>query len=136
VFIAARSAIEPFDDVPAALEALGSRYVLASFSNGNADLRRIAIGAHFRVSLNAETVGHPKPRPEAFEALAGALGLAPHELLYVGDDPVVDVGGARDAGLRSAWMNRRGHDWPGHAGARPALELRCLAQLVELLSCR
>lgn len=136
VFIAARSAIEPFDDVVPALEALGRRFLLASFSNGNADLRRIAIGAHFRVSLNAESVGHPKPRPEAFAALAGALGLAPRELLYVGDDPVIDVVGARDAGLRSAWMNRRGHDWPDHAGGRPAVELRGLSQLVELLSCR
>ncbi len=135
VFIAARSAIDPYEDVPQALEALGSRYALASFSNGNADLRRIAIGAHFRVSLNAETVGHPKPRAEAFAALSRALGLAPCELLYVGDDPAVDVGGARDAGLRAAWINRRGLSWPDHAGPRAELELRDLAQLAGFLGC-
>ena len=135
VFIDARSTIDPFDDVPQALEALGRRYALASLSNGNADLRRIAIGAHFRVSLNAETVGHPKPRPEAFAALAGALGFAPSELLYVGDDPAVDVAGARAAGLRAAWMNRRGQPWPDAAGCRADLELRDLGQLAELLGC-
>lgn len=133
VFIAARSTIEPYADVPPALEALGRRFALASLSNGNADLRRISIGAHFQVSLNAETVGHPKPRPEAFAALAAALGLPPQQLLYVGDDPVVDVGGARAAGLRAAWMNRRDQPWPDHAGPRAELELRGLAQLVRHL---
>ena len=135
VFIDARSTIDPFDDVPPALEALGRRFVLASFSNGNADLRRVMIGAHFRVSLNAESVGHPKPRREAFAALAGALGFHPCDLLYVGDDPAIDVAGARAAGLRAAWMNRRGLAWPDDAGPRADLELRDLGQLAELLGC-
>lgn len=134
VFIAARSDVEPFPEVPAALETLGRRFALASLSNGNADLRRTAIGAHFRVSLNAEIVGHPKPRPEAFAALGSALGFAPQQMLYVGDDPLADVAGARSAGLHAAWMNRRGAEWPGHAGPPPQLEVNCLGQLERLLS--
>ena len=37
-------------------------------------------------------------------------------MAYVGDDPLNDVQGARAAGWRTVWVNRRGQPWPvGHA---------------------
>ena len=35
-----------------------------------------------------------------------ALGVAPSDAVYVGDDLVLDVQGAQRAGLRAVWMNR------------------------------
>ncbi|MBK6596771.1 MAG: HAD hydrolase-like protein [Proteobacteria bacterium] len=32
--------------------------------------------------------------------------------MYVGDDPHLDVAGARAAGLRTVWMNRSAAPWP------------------------
>lgn len=133
VFIAARSEVQPFDDVVPALELLRSRYVLASFSNGNADLARIPIGTHFALSLNAERVGVAKPHPESFGAVARALGMPPAEILYVGDDPRLDVRGARAAGFRTAWVNREPRAWPPEEGEPGDLEIRHLGELASAL---
>jgi putative hydrolase of the HAD superfamily len=121
VFIAARNEVELFEDVRPALTALGARYAMATFSNGNADLGRIGLDGHFVGVLNAESVGCAKPHPQAFLAAAAALGVAPHEMLYVGDNPHLDVAGARAAGCRAAWVNRIGAGWP--AGLSPEADL-------------
>jgi 2-haloalkanoic acid dehalogenase type II len=104
IFFAARNEVALFPDVRPALEALGSRYELATLTNGNADLGRIGLANLFTVSLNARGVGAAKPDRRCFTRLVGELGLEPHEVLYVGDDPVCDIEGARAAGLRTAWI--------------------------------
>lgn len=133
VFIAARNEVELFDDVLPALTRLGGRYTLATFSNGNADLRRIGIDGHFAGMLNAESVGCAKPRAEAFHAVAAALGVAPREMLYVGDNPHLDVAGARAAGCPAAWVNRVGAVWPEGLGPGAELEVGDLLALAQRL---
>jgi putative hydrolase of the HAD superfamily len=112
VFFAARNELDLFADVRPSLERLRSRYLLATFSNGNADLARIGLADFFVLSLNAEQVGVGKPHPRCFELIAQALRVAPQEIVYVGDDPVLDVEAARAAGLRTAWVNRFDKQWP------------------------
>jgi putative hydrolase of the HAD superfamily len=129
VFIAARHEVTLFDDVAAALQSLSRRYVLATFSNGNADVHRIGLGEHFAVTLNAEKVGHAKPHVAAFQAVADALGMATGDLLYVGDEPRLDVQGARAAGCRSAWINRRRISWPADLEATADLVIEDLLEL-------
>jgi len=113
VFLAARCEVDILPDVRPGLARLQRAFTLASLSNGNADLGRIGLGAAFAVSLNARQIGAGKPDPRCFERLVRDLGLAPGEILYVGDDPWLDVTAARAAGCRSAWMNRRASLWPG-----------------------
>jgi putative hydrolase of the HAD superfamily len=62
--------------------------------------------------LNARSVGAAKPARRCFERLVEELRLEPHEVIYVGDDPLLDVEAARQAGLASAWMNRTHQAWP------------------------
>jgi putative hydrolase of the HAD superfamily len=112
VFLAARCEVTLFPDVPPGLARLKSRYALASLSNGNADLARIGLNHLFSLSLNARQIGAAKPARRCFERLAQELALEPAQVLYVGDDPRLDVLAARAAGLQTAWMNRRGHSWP------------------------
>jgi HAD superfamily hydrolase (TIGR01549 family) len=112
VFLAARNEVELFADVRPALERLARRYPLASLSNGNADLGRIGLEHLFAVSLNARQVGVAKPHRRCFERLAAELALSPAQLLYVGDDALLDVFAARTAGCLTAWMNRRSLPWP------------------------
>ncbi len=133
VFIEARHDVTFFDDVLPALEQLSARYPLATFSNGNADVHRIGIGRHFVATLNAEKVGYAKPRPEAFLAVADSLGLRPDQILYVGDEPRLDVMGSRAAGCRSAWINRRTMSWPSELALTADLEVTDLLQLVDWL---
>jgi FMN hydrolase / 5-amino-6-(5-phospho-D-ribitylamino)uracil phosphatase len=112
VFLAARCEVEILPDVRPALARLKRGFTLASLSNGNADLGRIGLDGAFAVSLNARQIGAGKPDRRCFERLAHELGLTPRAILYVGDDPWLDVHAARAAGCRSAWMNRRASAWP------------------------
>jgi len=112
VFLAARNEVEIFADVRPGLSRLHGRYALASLSNGNADLVCIGLDHLFAVSLNARQIGAAKPQRRCFERLAQELALAPAEIAYVGDDPLLDVAAARAAGLCTVWMNRRGLAWP------------------------
>jgi len=116
VFLAARNEVQLYPDVLPGLARLARRYPLASLSNGNADVGSIGLDQLFGVSLNARQVGVAKPHRRCFERLAAELALRAEEILYVGDDALLDVFAARTAGCASAWMNRRAQPWP------PALE--------------
>jgi putative hydrolase of the HAD superfamily len=118
IFIAARNPLDLFADVRPGLHRLRDRYALATLSNGNADLARIGMADLFSVSLNARGVGAAKPDRRCFERLVADLRLEPQQVIYVGDDPLLDVEAARTAGLATAWMNRTGQTWP--AAVRPA----------------
>jgi HAD superfamily hydrolase (TIGR01549 family) len=54
---------------------------------------------------------HEKPEPEIFAEALRRLGNAkPAETLFVGDNPTMDIHGAGNAGLQTAWV-RRGRKW-------------------------
>jgi FMN hydrolase / 5-amino-6-(5-phospho-D-ribitylamino)uracil phosphatase len=133
VFFAARNEVETFADVRPALARLSGRFALASLSNGNADLVRIGLADLFTVSLNARGIGCAKPDRRVFEALATALALKPLEIAYVGDDPYLDVEGARSAGMHTIWMNRLGTAWPDTV-PRPDLIVRDCTELADRLA--
>jgi putative hydrolase of the HAD superfamily len=132
VFFAARNELDLFADVRPALERLRTRYQLATFSNGNADLARVGLAEFFAVSLNARQVGVGKPHPLCFERISAELRVAPAEIVYVGDDPVLDVEASRAAGLRSAWVNRFDQQWPDTLAPADFVVTNC-TQLAELL---
>lgn len=133
VFISARHDVELFPEVVATLTALAGRFRLATFSNGNACVHRIGIGHFFELSLNAESVGCAKPERRVFETLAARLGVAPSDMLHVGDHPLNDIQGAAAAGCPTAWVNRGGLSWQSEFGAPPDLEVPDLAALERRL---
>jgi putative hydrolase of the HAD superfamily len=132
VFFAARNRVDLFVDVAPALERLATRYRLMTLTNGNADLVRIGIAHHFECSLTAADAGCAKPDARIFAAMLERAGLQPHEVLYVGDEPEVDIVGARRAGLPAAWINRRQQPWPV-ALPEPDWSVPDLAQLADRL---
>jgi len=127
IFFAARNELALYSDVRPGLTRLRSRFGLATLSNGNADLGRIGVAEYFTVSLNARGIGAAKPDRRCFERLVQALGLQPQEVIYVGDDPLLDVEAARLAGLRTAWMNRTGSPWPDDVAAADISVADCIA---------
>ena len=133
VFFAARNEVQLYADVQPALQRLRTRYTLASLSNGNADLDLIGLAQLFSVSLNARQIGVGKPHPRCFQHLARDLRLDAREILYVGDDPFLDVDAARAAGLRTAWMNRSHAAWPPNV-ARADVDVADCMRLAELLA--
>ncbi len=107
-FFAARNAVIPYDDVLPGLLRLKGRTLIGSISNGNADLQAIGLSHHFKVSVAAHQLGCAKPDAAIFHAACTQLGVAPEDAVYVGDDVLLDVRGAQQAGLRAVWLNRHG----------------------------
>jgi putative hydrolase of the HAD superfamily len=134
VYFAARNRVDCYDDALPALHALAARVPLVSISNGNADLDRIGLRQHFHHCISARECGVAKPDVAIFHDACTRLGLAPENVLHVGDDPLLDVAGAHAAGLRTAWLNRHAAPWPAQtlpAGVRADVELRDLGELVR-----
>jgi FMN hydrolase / 5-amino-6-(5-phospho-D-ribitylamino)uracil phosphatase len=132
IFIAERNRLDLYTDVRAGLARLSTAYALATLSNGNADLGRIGVAGLFSVSLNARGIGAAKPDRRVFERLVQELNLEPQEVIYVGDDPVLDVEAARAAGLPTAWMNRTGMPWPATLGPADFIVADCLDLATQL----
>lgn len=106
IFSHARNQVTPFDDVLPTLARLRGLVPLGSVSNGVADLEAIGIAHYFHASLAAYRIGCAKPDTAIFHAACEAMGVAPQEAVYVGDDPLLDVQGAQQAGLQGIWINR------------------------------
>jgi FMN hydrolase / 5-amino-6-(5-phospho-D-ribitylamino)uracil phosphatase len=83
--------------------------------------------------LTSEAAQAYKPSPVIFRRALQQLGLEPHEVLHVGDSEIDDVGGAKGAGLRVAWLNRNGRP-RRHNVPAPDHEIRDLTELPSLLS--
>ncbi len=132
VYHAARNRVDCYADALPALAALAARVPLVSISNGNADLGRIGLRHHFVHCISAREFGIAKPSAEIFRHACARLGIAPEHVLHVGDDAVLDVRGARAAGLRTAWLNRSAAAWPADEAGTPAdIEIRELGELLQ-----
>lgn len=137
-FFAERHNVDFFPDVLPALTFLSQRYPLVSLSNGNADLGRVGLAPYFQGAVSAFAFGVAKPDPRIFHEAAKQAGVAAHEVLHVGDDTVLDVLGARDAGMQTVWVNRTEAIWPhgaadGSEGPQPDLQFASLSALCEAL---
>jgi putative hydrolase of the HAD superfamily len=133
-FYAGRNRVECYADALPALERLASHFPLAAITNGNADLDAIGLTRYFRFSLRASEFGTAKPAAEIFHEACALLGVAPNEVLHVGDDPALDVLGAHKAGLYSAWLNRTTTQWsslPESAAGAPDIVVNDLAELAD-----
>ncbi len=112
VFDEVRNDPELFPDVRPALVSLRRRFTLVAVTNGNANLEKIGIHDLFDDFVSASTAGAAKPDRRIFDAAVSAGGATGPQTVHVGDHPEIDVQGARDAGLKTVWINRDGEDWP------------------------
>jgi len=101
-----------------AVRALAREASLCLVTNGLSLVQRGRLGRSgladfFSAVLISEEIGIAKPDPRFFRAAGDALGLAPDDLLCVGDNPVADVAGARAAGIEAWWFSPSGASWPG-----------------------
>jgi putative hydrolase of the HAD superfamily len=133
VFFDARQRVDLFADALPALEFLASRYPLVALSNGNADVDRVGLGAHFHASISAFKFGVAKPDARIFHAGAAAAGVTAVEVLHIGDDAHLDGVGALNAGMQLAWVNRADHPWE-HAPLQPHITVTDLLVLCRALS--
>jgi putative hydrolase of the HAD superfamily len=131
VFFSARQEVNLFDDSLPALQRLSARWPVLALSNGNADVERIGLGAYFCGSVSARDVGAAKPEARIFQAAAARLQLAPQAILHVGDDESLDVLGAQQAGMQTAWVNRSDKLWGFES--KPSISVTSMAELCDAL---
>ena len=112
IFLDARNQIELFEGVEDVLSTLSDNYTVCALSNGNADIDRLGLGHLFHFSFSAEQVGKPKPAHHLFSAALSHTKLTAEEMIYIGDDPLLDVDAAKELGIHAIWMDR-GRKSPG-----------------------
>ena len=132
VFDEVRNDVEIFPEAVPALLALKERFTLIALTNGNADLEKIGISDLFDGHVNAAMAGAAKPARPIFDAAVEAGGAGAERTLHVGDHPFYDVHGAREAGLRTVWVNRSGDEWPDEY-APPDVEVQHVGELAGIL---
>lgn len=132
---AAPSAWQIYDDVPATLRSLRSQGLrLAILSNWDSTMQRLMqnldLTGHFDVLICSAIEGVEKPERSIFERASAHLGVPPGEILHVGDLVREDYEGARAAGMRALWIDRRrevGADAP--AGVEACDLIRSIADV-------
>ncbi len=129
------AAAPAFDEAYAVIEALRPHYRLALLSNADDDFLTACLernGLQFDTVVTSEQARAIKPDPAIFLHLARRLDLPPEQILYAGDNPVPDVLGPRQAGMKVAWVNRLGFRRPRRVPP-PDFRVRSLSELLPLL---
>ncbi|HET9491634.1 MAG TPA: HAD family hydrolase [Methylomirabilota bacterium] len=128
-----------------ALPALRARgLTLAVVSNTmrtpGAILRRLlahyGLLEHFSHTTFSDEVGVRKPAPEIFWLTLKAVGGEAESAVHVGDDPVLDVQGARVAGMRVVQVSRGGRRAAGLEADAVIEGLAALPDVIDELAAR
>jgi putative hydrolase of the HAD superfamily len=130
-------ALVAVDGVEPLLRTLRGRYRVGLLTDGpdttqRQKLRQLGWLDAFDAVITTGSLDAPKPEPEAFRALASALGIPPEETVYVGDDPHRDVAGAADAGMSPIQVLYDGGPQP-HPEAIATIQRRESGSLLALL---
>jgi putative hydrolase of the HAD superfamily len=95
------------------LTRLGARYRLGLVTNGTSATQRgklasLEIEELFDPVIVSEEVGFRKPDVRIFQAAIATWNLPIEEVLFVGDDPISDIEGARAAGMQAVRVGGEG----------------------------
>jgi 2-haloalkanoic acid dehalogenase type II len=132
------AAAPAFEEAYTVIDALRPHYRLAVLSNSDDDFLTACLernGLRFEAVVTSERARALKPDPAIFLHLARQMELPPERILYAGDNPVPDVLGPRQAGMKAAWINRSGRRRPRRVPP-PDLRLRSLSELLPFLERR
>jgi 2-haloalkanoic acid dehalogenase type II len=135
---------QAFPETRRVVETVGRRLSTAVMSNADDDFLRPCLsfnGLTFPIIVSSESAQAYKPHAAIFRHLSDQVGLPPEKILYVGDSRLADVVGAKNAGLKVAWVNRSGSNAPlqGHAAERhlqPDWEIPDLNGVTDILGLR
>ncbi len=100
-----------FPDAKKTLQNLRDKgYLLGMVSNGNSRIQNSkvdisGIRPYFDYILITGDEGLQKPDVEPFRRAALRLGVHPADCVYVGDNPINDIKGAKDAGMQTVFRD-------------------------------
>ena len=116
--------------MPEILTQLGEKYELVVISNSTREfLDRLlqTMASHFRAVFSTLSDFGKMKSPDLYLELCSVLGIAPSEMLHIGDSWPLDVDAAREAGVRTLYLERK----EGTSGEGVVSDL---SQIAEVLS--
>jgi FMN phosphatase YigB (HAD superfamily) len=145
VVVAARAAYEHhasydvFPDVVPVLRLLHARGltlgVISDWDSGlGAILNAHGLNQYFDFAVVSATLRHAKPDPRLFETALRRADAIPDYALHIGDNYVLDVLGARAAGIQPVLIDRAGKVDPADVDVPVVRDLYGLLDLLELES--
>ena len=104
------------DDVVKMLNAISLKSLpMGIVTNGGKwqweKIERLNVRNWTNVIVVSNTFGQNKPAAPIFAHASELLGLAPKNILFVGDNPECDIAGASRVGMQTLWISR-GQPWP------------------------
>ena len=99
------------------------------------DLERYGLLGYFHATLFSSETGLWKPDTRVFQRALEALGAPAEQAVYIGDQLVEDIGGARRAGLRAVLVGDlpQNVDQREAAGGTPHAQISSLRELPQVL---
>jgi HAD superfamily hydrolase (TIGR01509 family) len=96
-----------------ALKTLSGKYLCCLATNAGASttpevllaLKRVGAEKYFKHIFLAKEIGFKKPDERFFRAIIDHLGLAPSSMVMIGDHYQKDCPGAKQAGLKTVFLN-------------------------------
>lgn len=103
----------PYSDVFPLLQSLANQFHLCLLTNGAPAMQRAKANAtglpsFFHHIFVGGEFARGKPDVAIFEAALAAAQCSPWQAAHIGDSLVHDIAGARNAGILSIWLNRKG----------------------------
>ena len=105
--------LKPFPEVPSALARIKTRYLIVVLSNGDPDMLEAAKKHHeipFDKVISVAVANSFKPHVATYMKAAELLDLPIDQILFVANH-AFDCIGAKSAGMRSAFIDRRGRPY-------------------------
>ncbi len=90
-------------------------------------LEKLSLLECFQKTFFSDELGVRKPDPTIFATALHAVGGEPKTAVHVGDDPILDVQGAREAGLRTIQITAKSGIAP--TAERPDRAITCFDEL-------
>ncbi|HWM82879.1 MAG TPA: haloacid dehalogenase type II [Pseudolabrys sp.] len=132
--VSAIERLECFPEVPAALSKLQTKYQLVVLSNGDRDMLETARQYHkvpFDRVISVQEANAFKPHVATYSKAAELLGLRMDEVLFVANH-AFDVIGAKAAGMRTAFINRRERPFE-RTPYMPDVTVRTMTELADAM---
>lgn len=121
-------------DVADTVERLAAAMRVAVVTNGGtaqrAKLRALGLDAIVHAVFVSGEVGSTKPALGIFERALRWTEQAANDVLFVGDDPVIDLTPAASLGMATAWRTH-GRCWPSEL-APPTHRIEAIGELADL----
>lgn len=125
-----------YQEVEEVLRILAKKYQMVIVSNVDNNDRGYAMvrskNLPFLDTITSDSFKSYKPYNKLFKEALNVLKCKPEEVLHIGDSQRADVMGAKNFGMKAAWLNRSDHKLRDDIPA-PDFEITDLRELLEIL---